>query len=74
MAGNVWEWVADWYGIYQNTPSSNPLGADSGEFRVVRGGSWDYSSSYLRSAFRGRDDPTITAPDVGFRCARDVSP
>ena len=76
MAGNVWEWVADNYGLdyYRESPYSNPQGADVGDFRVIRGGSWKYESSYLRSAFRGRDLPAVTAPDIGFRCALDAPP
>lgn len=74
MAGNVWEWVADWYSdtYYQNSPSANPLGPDSGQYRVLRGGSWDYYGYGVRSAFRLRIDPAFSDNVAGFRCACSV--
>ncbi len=72
MAGNVWEWVNDWYDekYYQNSPSSNPLGPDTGQVRVLRGGSWSYIDVYVRSSSRDELYPTITNFDIGFRCSR----
>jgi eukaryotic-like serine/threonine-protein kinase len=75
-AGNVWEWTADWYSetYYSVSPSENPLGPDSGDIRVLRGGSWGSSISNVRSANRDWLDPTGADDYSGFRCSRGASP
>ena len=76
MAGNVWEWVTDWYSekYYSTSPSSNPLGPDSGTERVLRGGGFGSRVYTLRTTFRAAGAPTDAFAWIGFRCAMNATP
>lgn len=78
LAGNVWEWVSDWYSgdYYQSSPTANPLGPDSGDGHVLRGRSLgSYGGYSVRSSYRYWAYPNDASKgDVGFRCAINAVP
>jgi formylglycine-generating enzyme required for sulfatase activity len=75
MAGNVSEWVKDWFecSYYSSSPALNPQGPSTGYYRVMRSGSWNDAPGYLGSAYRCDHNyyvPWSRDPIIGFRCAR----
>jgi formylglycine-generating enzyme required for sulfatase activity len=70
MHGNVWEWVQDWYGDYSAVAVTDPVGPNTGSFRVYRGGSWSNWAQYCRSALRDFHSPDIRYNNLGFRLLR----
>ncbi|MCC6899124.1 MAG: SUMF1/EgtB/PvdO family nonheme iron enzyme [Polyangiaceae bacterium] len=71
MLGNVWEWVHDWKGAYDSS-ATDPTGPSSGDYRVVRGGSWDFYAWNVRAADRYDGEPGLRVFSFGLRPARSV--
>ncbi|MCC7264978.1 MAG: SUMF1/EgtB/PvdO family nonheme iron enzyme [Candidatus Latescibacteria bacterium] len=76
LAGNVAEWVQDWWdpAYYASSPAEDPQGPPEGDYRVVRGGSWSSPADELRGSARAYFNPDKGAGYLGFRCARSLAP
>ena len=75
LAGNVSEWVSDWWdpAYYKSSPEANPGGPTEGDYKVARGGSWSHSAFEIRAAARAYHNPLKGSASVGFRCARSAN-
>jgi formylglycine-generating enzyme required for sulfatase activity len=72
MHGNVWEWCRDWWGehYYSHSPTRDPQGSSTDDYRVLRGGAWESVPEALRSAHRNPVPPDIPSSGNGFRVVR----
>jgi TonB family protein len=72
MSGNACEWCCDWYGKYNSYSETNPTGASSGQYSVLRGGSWNFVANLCRTARRGWYNPDYGSMNFGFRLVLPV--
>ena len=73
MTGNAYEWTADLYGPYASGDSTDPTGAANSDYRVLRGGGWDFYSRDARASNRDDDLPGDAYDVIGFRCMRPAA-
>ncbi len=74
IGGMVWEWCSDWFSpdYYNNSPAKNPQGPESGEHKILRGGSWFNAANVLRVGIRNFITPDALDETTGFRCVKDI--
>ena len=73
FSGSVFEWCSDWYdpNYYTYSPKTNPQGPEQGQYKVLRGGAWDYPASSCRLSYRFNGKPQDRGANGGFRLAKD---
>ena len=72
MHGNAAEWVWDWYGEYNSSVSENPVGNETGSYKIARGGGWNDFPKHIRSAYRSAYPANAALYSIGFRIARNA--